>query len=56
MSAFSRTKRASPGRTTNFLLVVSGDLTRVGDGVEFDNANAFLGSQVALPGGKVGFR
>ncbi len=30
------------------LLVTSGDLTRVGDGGEFDNAQAFLGAMLAL--------
>jgi predicted phosphodiesterase len=45
-----------PNHKRTFLLVVSGDLTRVGDGQEFHNANAFLGAQLVLPGKQVGLR
>jgi 3',5'-cyclic AMP phosphodiesterase CpdA len=40
----------------NFLVIVSGDLTRVGNGLEFDHADSFLGSRLSLPSGEVGFR
>lgn len=43
-----------PHQDKAFLLVVSGDLTRVGDGVEFDAANDYLGATLVLPCGNVG--